>query len=70
MPIYICNKVTDNNGRHEIHVLNCSRGPSLPNTIELGWFSSCKEAIQSMKNQNPYHEFDGCYYCSYECHKG
>ena len=70
MPDYICNKIADDKGRHEIHVQNCSWGPSRTNTLQVGWFSNCRTAISSMESQNPYHKFDGCYYCCNECHKG
>lgn len=70
MPDYICNKNADDKGRHEVHVTTCSYRPSSSNSIAIGWCTDCHQAIRNMKEQNPHHEFDGCYYCCGNCHKG
>ena len=36
MPIYVCNKNTDENGRHEVHTTTCSYLPQIENRIEIG----------------------------------
>ena len=70
MPDFVCNKQKDDKGRHEVHVVTCSHRPSIINSLEMGWYRDCSAAIKDMEKQNPYHEFDGCYYCCYPCHKG
>ena len=57
-------------GEHEIHKdYNCSHPPLLENRIELGNFSSCKDAMIEAKKLFPEWKIDGCEYCNVECHK-
>ncbi len=72
MPLYYCNKHEDNHGLHEVHTSLCSRLPLPSNRIEVGTFSNCREAIQSLEiaNKGKGFKFDGCYYCCTPCHHG
>ena len=71
MPIYVCNKNADENGRHEVHATTCSYLPQIENRIEIGWKSDCQEAIQQMYEWNPTgFRFDGCFWCCFPCHTG
>ncbi|HAP15104.1 MAG TPA: hypothetical protein DCR07_03240 [Lactococcus sp.] len=70
--IYICNKNADDKGRHEVHVSSCTHRPLPENTLELGYFNSCHEAIKSLEESNKGKEFnfDGCFYRCKPCHHG
>lgn len=71
MPIYVCNKNADENGRHEVHATTCSYLPQIENRIEIGWKSDCQEAIRQMYEWNPTgFRFDGCFWCCFPCHTG
>ncbi|MDG6171509.1 hypothetical protein NGA76_10140 [Lactococcus formosensis] len=72
MPLYLCNKHADNHGLHEVHTSDCHHLPLPDNRIEVGYFSTCREAIEALENANrgKGFTFDGCYYCSPACHKG
>ena len=61
---------TDKHGNHEVHTGDCSKLPSIMNRTYIGYYSSCKEAISKAKSSFPLKSFDGCYYCSNECHNG
>lgn len=67
---YYYNKNIDKNGNHEVHKEECSYLPELQNRVYIGYTNSCSSAIQRAKNETGKTNFDGCYYCSYECHKG
>lgn len=67
---YYYNKNTDSNGNHEVHTSNCSYRPNSSNSVLIGYENSCQSAIQQVKNQTGKSNFDGCYYCCNECHKG
>ena len=69
MPTYCVNKVGQSgSGDHEVHDLNfgCPHLPSAQNQLNLGWFSSCSEAVSAAKNY--YSDVNGCYYCAKDCH--
>lgn len=70
MPYYIVNNNPDDKGRHEVHTNTCAYLPSKANQIDAGYHSDCAAAIKSLKLNNPYHEFDGCWYCSRACNRG
>jgi len=70
MKFYYYNKNTDNKGKHEVHTNDCSYQPNAQNKVLIGYCSNCKEAIKRAKLENPSKSFDGCYYCSNECHTG
>lgn len=70
MTNYIYNRNTDNKGNHEVHTLSCSELPHPINRVNIGNFTSCKEAITHIKASSRKTNFDGCYYCCKECHTG
>lgn len=70
MASYFFNINVDENGYNEVHKESCSYLPSLHNRIYLGIFAGCFSAITYAERQYPSKTFDGCYYCSNECHKG
>ena len=70
MITYYFNDTVDDKGRHEVHERTCSYIPGSSNRTEIGIYSNCHEAIQSAAKSYPWKEFDGCYWCSRECHKG
>ena len=70
MPYYIANQNQDDKGRHEVHKSTCHRLPEKKNQVEFGYYSNCTEAIRAIKTLNPSSEFDGCYYCCPNCHRG
>lgn len=67
---YYFNENTDKNGNHEVHKESCSYLPDVANRKLIGLADDCKEAIKKAKQEHPLKSFDGCYYCSYQCHKG
>lgn len=67
MAKYYVNKNAQNNGDHEVHKDGCAHMPSFENKQYLGEFSSCKGALVEAKKY--FSSADGCYHCSYECHK-
>ncbi|EJQ43708.1 hypothetical protein IEQ_05036 [Bacillus cereus BAG6X1-2] len=69
MKLYYFNKNTDGKGNHEVHTSDCDRLPNLENSILIGYFYNCQDAITSAKNAYPYKSFDGCFYCCNSCHK-
>jgi len=64
MAKYYVNKDAQPTGEHEVHKLGCTWFPS--NTIYLGEYNKCSDAIKKAKEH--YSKVDGCYYCSKECH--
>lgn len=70
MEFYYFNKNTDDKGRHEVHTEKCSHQPYPYNRTFIGYCSDCKEAIKRAENDYPSKSFDGCFWCSYDCHKG
>ena len=70
MAHYFFNNNVDANGRHEIHVKDCSSSPYVLNRTYIGYYSSCNEALQKAKALYPLKSFDGCYWCCRDCHKG
>lgn len=68
MAKYYVNKNAQSNGDHEVHKLGCSYMPREENRKYLGEFSSCAQAV--MKARTYYHQVNGCYFCSRECHTG
>ena len=67
MPIYYVNKNAQPTGEHEVHNSDCSYLPDTENRKYLGQFYRCQEAIIEAKKY--YDNVDGCFYCSYDCHK-
>ncbi|MEF9967673.1 MAG: hypothetical protein RR766_04095 [Longicatena sp.] len=69
MKFYFYNKNADDNGFHEIHIKGCKHSPYSRNQEPIGYFYSCKEAINHARRLNPTLKFDGCKYCNISCHK-
>lgn len=65
---YYVNKNEQANGDHEVHRTGCEWMPDDENRIYLGDFSNCYAAVSEAKKY--YHQSNGCYYCSNECHTG
>ncbi|MGE4192868.1 MAG: hypothetical protein AB7E51_05720 [Pseudodesulfovibrio sp.] len=66
MPKYYVNKKAQSTGEHEIHTSDCAHKPLTENSLYLGEFSNCREAVS--KAQVYYDNVDGCYYCCNKCH--
>tara|TARA_R110002072_G_scaffold75624_5_gene177881 strand:- start:3952 stop:4158 length:207 start_codon:yes stop_codon:yes gene_type:complete len=66
MAFYYVNKNAQANGDHEVHKSTCSWMPNAENRLFLGNFDNCREAVKEAKKY--YHQSNGCYYCSNECH--
>lgn len=67
MELYYVNINAQSTGEHEVHTSTCRYLPSSMNLKRLGYFSTCKEAVQEAKKY--YSNVDGCYYCCNPCHK-
>ncbi len=67
MANYYVNQNAQPTGEHEVHKESCQYLPDISNRKYLGNFISCREAITEAKKY--YLNVDGCFYCSYECHK-
>lgn len=67
---YYYNKNLDKNGNHEVHTDDCSYMPIPINRVFIGYEKDCYSAIQRVKNETGKQNFDGCFYCCYDCHKG
>lgn len=67
MAYYCVNKNAQSNGDHEVHLTSCGHAPDLSNRLSLGNHDSCSSAVREAKKTYP--TADGCYYCSYACHK-
>ena len=66
MDHYYVNQQAQYNGDHEVHKDGCSWMPENHNRQYLGNFAHCREAIRVAKRY--FHQVNGCYYCSRECH--
>jgi hypothetical protein len=60
------NKNVQSNGDHEVHKEGCSYMPEKYNSLYLGIFSNCHDAVREAKKY--FSQSNGCYYCSLECH--
>ena len=67
MADYCVNKEAQSNGDHEVHTYSCSHLPSESNRKYLGKFDNCHDAVEEARRY--YSQVDGCYHCSYACHK-
>jgi hypothetical protein len=67
MAYYICNKLSDSNGEHEIHVSNCPFLPALENRVFVGNYPEVYQAIRHLKTKyaKQYFIFYGCPFCCY-----
>ena len=66
MPRYLISKKTEDTGEHEIHTTFCPVSPGIENSIYLGYFSSCRQALKEARKH--FIHVDGCVFCSKECH--
>ena len=66
MKQYFVNKMTEDNGDHEVHAETCINPPNEANRHYLGSFSNCKEAVE--KAREIYDRVNGCFHCCNECH--
>ncbi len=67
---YYFNDSVDEHGLHEIHSEECDYLPHPINRTYIGFCSSCSEALTRAKITFPYKNFDGCFWCCRECHRG
>ncbi len=70
MPYYIYNKNRWDGKYHEVHETTCSHLPTNENQEDLGWHLNCQAAIREAERRTGAKDFDGCHYCSDECHHG
>ncbi len=70
MPYYVFNDKRWDGKFHEVHETTCAHKPTLANQTDLGWHSNCKDAIKEAERRTGSRDFDGCYYCCKDCHKG
>ncbi|WP_040214632.1 hypothetical protein [Clostridium polynesiense] len=66
MDLYYVNKNVQTNGDHEVHKSTCGHKPNRENSLYLGAFNTCKNAVKEAKKY--YIKSNGCYYCCNECH--
>lgn len=64
---YYVNKKPQSSGEHEVHTDGCSYMPDKNNREALGFFSSCKPAVQEAEER--YRNVDGCGHCCKACHR-
>ena len=73
MPYYIVNQNAQfDSGDHEVHLTpraSCTspRYPEPQNQVELGFHTTCQEAVREAKRRS-YATANGCAYCSSTCH--
>lgn len=63
-------KDIDERGKHEVHSEDCIFFPFVNGKKIDGDFTCCADAIEAAKSQYPHLLFDGCRFCSPECHTG
>ncbi len=66
MAKYYVNRNEQNNGDHEVHKAGCRFMPEEPNSLYLGDYTNCQDAVREAKKT--YGQSNGCYYCSKDCH--
>lgn len=66
MKKYYVNNNVQSNGDHEVHNENCVYLPLQQNRTYLGFFFSCKDAVNEAKKHHT--QVNGCKTCSTECH--
>ena len=67
---YFFNINLDKNGNHEIHTESCKYLEPINNRTYIGYFTNCETAIKEAKIKFAKSNFDGCYWCSRDCHNG
>lgn len=70
MENYIMNANPQVNGDYEIHSKSkgCAYMPHIKNQIDLGYYTSCHEAVAAAKKKWPKKRINGCFYCCPLCH--
>jgi len=63
---YYVDKNAQKTGEHEVHSEGCNYMPDEDNRIYLGYFDSCKPAVEAAEKY--YSKVDGCAYCAIACH--
>ena len=63
---YYVNMNPQPNGDHEVHSEDCRWLPAPENRIQLGYFSSCADAVMTARRY--YAQVDGCMFCCPLCH--
>ncbi|GAA4729906.1 hypothetical protein GCM10023216_21910 [Isoptericola chiayiensis] len=55
-------------GDHEVHDVSSERSclPDRANRIDLGYHSSCRQAVTAAKNH--FNDVNGCRWCAPACH--
>ena len=66
MDHFYVNKNAQANGDHEVHKHNCAYKPLPENSIYLGQFLTCHDAVREAEKH--YRQSDGCFFCCPECH--
>ncbi len=70
MDKFILNKNQQSNGDFEVHneTKGCSFMPRPENRIDLGYHTTCHQAVASAKAKWPSHKINGCAFCCPACH--
>ena len=63
---YYLNRNSQLNGDHEVHRVGCPHMPLLMNSLFLGNFYTCAQAMAAARRVTT--QADGCFYCCTECH--
>ena len=66
MDKYYVNNNAQDNGDHEVHKEGCYWLSLANNTRYLGYFASCRPAVEKAKES--FSTADGCKYCCPDCH--
>lgn len=70
MPFYYYNNSLDNHGNHEVHTKDCDYLEPLSNRTMIGLENNCHDAIRRARRETGKQNFDGCFWCSRDCHEG
>jgi predicted ATPase len=70
MPRFILNRNTQLNGDNEVHNIDAAIHclPLYLNQIDLGYHSSCYDAVRYAKSIHGNMRINGCAYCANSCH--
>lgn len=69
MPNYYYYRFPDEKGYYEVHSETCPFLPAPQNRVAAGNHNNCHQAIAYLKLVDR-RNYDGCYHCCKECHKG
>lgn len=70
MDLYYFNNNPDEHGYHEVHKSSCNYLKKAHSKTYIGCFDNCKDAIAAAKQDYLSKNFDGCYWCCGDCHRG